>query len=117
MQIRKILSMLILTALTAGCVSQPQAQGDASPAVEPSAANAKSAIVAAKASLKKAGSVQATWRDSGKLVKKAEAAVKKGDFAGAIKLADRAADEGAMAYKQGADQKELYIPPYLMSKY
>ncbi|MEJ1335420.1 MAG: SoxXA-binding protein [Candidatus Sedimenticola sp. (ex Thyasira tokunagai)] len=102
--------MLLLAALIAGTSSQLYAAG-------PTAAQAADAITVAKAALKKAASVQSQWRDSGKLVKKAEAAVKKGDYAKAIKLAARATDEGDMAYRQGYEQRELYIPPYLMSKY
>ncbi|MEJ1365036.1 MAG: SoxXA-binding protein [Candidatus Sedimenticola sp. (ex Thyasira tokunagai)] len=110
MRKRNRLSMLLLAAFIAGASGQLYAAG-------PTAAQAADAITVAKAALKKAASVQSQWRDSGKLVKKAEAAVKKGDYAKAIKLAARATDEGDMAYRQGYEQRELYIPPYLMSKY
>ncbi|MES9906117.1 MAG: hypothetical protein ABW168_25995 [Sedimenticola sp.] len=113
MQKRNRLSMLLLAALITGASCQIHA----AEAADPMATKAAEAIAVAKTSLKKAASVQSQWRDSGKVVKKAEAAAKKGDYKTAIKLAARAADEGEMAYQQGAEQSELYIPPYLQSKY
>lgn len=125
MRKRNRLSILLLAGLAVGISGQTQADGHgakaaapmATEAADPMAAKAAEAISVAKASLKKAASLQAEWRDSGKLVKKAEAAAKKGDYSAAIKLAAQAADEGDMAYQQGAAQQKLTIPSYLKSKY
>lgn len=76
------------------------------------AAAADAAIAAAEASLEKAASVEGEWRDAkSKMIKKAKAAASKGDFAEAIKQANKAKFEGDMGYQQAMDQKNA--GPYL----
>jgi hypothetical protein len=70
------------------------------------AAAAKSAIADAEASLDKARGVEGEWRDAKKkMIKNAKAAASKGDFAEAIKQANKAKFEGEMGYKQAMEQK------------
>lgn len=64
-----------------------------------------SLVKEAKASLKKAASVGSEWRDSGKFLKKAQAAAKAGDMEKALKLAKKAKDQGDMGAAQGESQK------------
>ncbi len=82
-------------------------------AADPKAAKADAAIKTADAARKKAASVGGEWRDTGKFIKKAKAAAKKGDFAKALKLAKKAEAEGHMGYEQAVAQKELHLPSYL----
>ena len=56
-------------------------------------------VAEAKASLKDAANANYEWRDSGKLLKQADKAAKKGDYETAIKLAN-------IAKKQGAQSKD-----------
>ena len=74
---------------------------------------AESAIAAAESARKKAASVDGEWRDTGKIIKKAEAALKAGDTAKAIKLAKKAEKQGKLGYEQAQAQQELKMPPYL----
>lgn len=62
--------------------------------------DAMKAIAEAKKSAKKAGKVGYQWRDTGKFIKKAEAAMKKKDYSKAVKLAKKANAEGKLAYNQ-----------------
>jgi len=63
-------------------------------------ADAASAISAAEATMKKAGSLKWIWRDTGKNLKKAKAAQKKGDNASAVKLANKAKAQAELAIQQ-----------------
>ena len=65
-----------------------------------------SMVKEAKASIKKAASVDGEWRDSGKFLKQAEAAAKKGDMKNAIKLVKKASDQGKIGYEQAMAQKD-----------
>lgn len=99
-QIAKLLTVLLLTlGVSAGCSSQPQKS-----AMSP---EAEIAISGAKAANKKAKAVGYEWRDTGKLLKKAEAAAKKGDSDKAIKMANKAKSEAMMAVKQYELEKGL----------
>lgn len=94
----KQLSIILLTAsLATGCASQ-QKQEETTANTGPSAASV--AIANAKAAVKKAKSLGYVWRDSGKMIKKAEKAAKKGNEGKAIKLANKARSQGEMAVKQ-----------------
>jgi hypothetical protein len=73
---------------------------------------AKQAIAEAGKSLKKASSVDGQWRDSGKILKAAGKALKSGDYAKAIKLANKANRQGQLGYKQAVSQQDLKMPPY-----
>ena len=106
MQIKTKLSILILAgALATGCATIS--------ASEPTAADAESAIAAAEAARKKAASVGGEWRDTGKMIKQAKAAVKKGDLKKAVKTARKAQRQGELGYEQAVSQKELKMPSYL----
>ena len=92
-QIAKILAVLLLTSgLSVGCTAQPEKASMSPDAVQ--------AISGAKAANKKAKAVGYEWRDTGKLLKKAEAAANKGDNEAAIKMANKAESEAVMAVKQ-----------------
>ncbi|MGD9000531.1 MAG: LysM peptidoglycan-binding domain-containing protein [Granulosicoccaceae bacterium] len=104
---------VVVMSVAAGCAStqqQQQAPKKAEPAPEvkkgPSAA--EQACAAAEAARKKAKSVGGEWRDTGKIIKKAEAAMKAGDDAKAIKLCDQARRQGELGYAQAlAEQARL----------
>ncbi|NOZ37377.1 MAG: SoxXA-binding protein [Gammaproteobacteria bacterium] len=77
-------------------------------AYSPPAANtdeAKAAISKAEQKAKQAAKVDYVWRDTGKIIKKAKSALKKGDIKAAIKLANKAARQGDNALKQYAEQR------------
>ncbi len=62
---------------------------------------------------KKAASVEGEWRDTGKMIKKAQAALKKGDAVNAMKIAAQAHKQGVLGYQQAVAQKELRMPSYV----
>ena len=80
---------------------------------DPKAAEAQKMIEAAEAAKKKAASVDSEWRDTGKMLKGAQAAFEAGDYDKAIKLARQAEVQGELGYRQGASQRELRIPSYI----
>lgn len=73
--------------------------------------NVAQAIADAKAANKKAKSVGYEWRDTGKIIKKAEAAAKKGDTDKALSLAHAAQTQAVNAYHQYNEQKNV-LPHY-----
>lgn len=82
-------------------------------AVTGSAAAYEAALSAAKAEQKKAAAVGGEWRDTGKVLKKAEEAAAAGDYAKATNLADRARFESEMGQQQAAEQVNVGNPGYL----
>ncbi|MEJ2395361.1 MAG: SoxXA-binding protein [Candidatus Thiodiazotropha sp.] len=80
---------------------------------ESSAAKTQKLIDAAKAAKKEAASVNGEWRDTGKMIKKAEALLKEGKYVEAAKLANEAAKQGHLGYEQAVSQKDLKMPSYL----
>lgn len=74
---------------------------------------AESAIDAAEKSRTRAASVDGEWRDTGKLIKKAQEAMKNGQFDKAVKLANFAQRQGQHGYEQAVSQKTLKMPSYL----
>ncbi len=64
-----------------------------------------STIKAAEAAIKEAKSAGGEWRDSGKFLKKAKEAAKKGDEGSAMKLAKKALKQGKLGKMQAMDQK------------
>jgi len=66
---------------------------------------AKAAISTAEQKTKQARKVDNEWRDTGKIIKKAKAALKKDDFDTALKLANKASRQSDNALKQYAEQK------------
>lgn len=67
--------------------------------------DAMNAITAAEQARKEAASVGYEWRDTGKIIKKAKAALQKGDYDTAIKLANKAKRQGILAVQQYEEQK------------
>ena len=106
MQIKRKLSVMVLAGLLAA--GSPLVN-----AAAPTEADAANAIAAAEAARDKAASVGGEWRDTGKMIKSAQAAAKKGDFAAAVKTADKARRQGELGYEQAVSQKELKMPSYL----
>ena len=80
--------MIFALSIAVGCAGTPEA-GDPAAAIE-----------AAKAANEKAKAENYEWRDTGKIIKKAEEAMKKGDNATAIKLANQARKQAEDAVKQ-----------------
>jgi type II secretory pathway pseudopilin PulG len=75
--------------------------------------SAQAAIAAAETAQKNAASVDGEWRDTGKMIKQAQAAMKKGNFDEAVKLANKAERQGKYGYEQAVSQKDLKMPSYL----
>jgi hypothetical protein len=68
------------------------------------AADAAAAISAAKDAQKQASSVGGEWRDTGKMIKKAEQLLKEGKTEEAAKLAQQAEAQGMLGYMQATSQ-------------
>ena len=83
------------TLLLGACATAPTVTKD----------DAMAAIDAAKTEQAKAKKVNYEWRDTGKMIKKAEEAVKKEDYATAVKLANKAKSQGLYAQQQYEEQK------------
>lgn len=80
-------------------------------------AMASDAIAKAEAARKKAASVNGEWRDTGKFIKNAKKAAEAGDYAKAVRLANKAESEGNLGYQQAVSQGELKIPSVLKAMY
>lgn len=65
---------------------------------------AESAIAAAKDALKHADSVGGAWRDTGKMIAKAESLLKEGKSEEAMKMAEEAEMQGMLGYIQATSQ-------------
>ncbi|MGD8782864.1 MAG: DUF4398 domain-containing protein [Thioalkalispiraceae bacterium] len=96
----RIKNMLKLTGLVAlvfavavGCTTTEDTGGATEQA-------AKDAIAAAKQANKEAKAVGYEWRDTGKMIKKAEKALADGDYDKAIKLANQAKRQAEIAVEQ-----------------
>ena len=68
------------------------------------AADAVAAIAAAKEAQKQASSVGGEWRDTGKMIKKAEKLLKEGKAEEAAELAQQAEAQGMLGYMQATSQ-------------
>lgn len=66
--------------------------------------DAQSAILAAEHETKRAKAKGYEWRDTGKMIKKAKAALKEGDIEKAVKLANQAKRQSSNALAQAAEQ-------------
>jgi hypothetical protein len=80
-----------------------------------SAKAAEDAIAAAESARKKAAAVGGEWRDTAKFIKEAQDLAKAGDFAAAIKLADKARRQGELGYAQAMREKGAGFPDYVMN--
>lgn len=94
----KKLASFAAILLVTGCATTSEPKMDA-------AMDYESLLKEATASVKKAGSMGGEWRDSGKLLDKAQAAAKAGDVEKAIKLLKKAKDEGDLGYAQASSQQ------------
>ncbi len=108
MQINKQLLFMVFATLLAGCAQTMEKK-----AMPADAEQSAQAIEAAIAAAKKADSVDGEWRDTGKIIKDAQAAADKGDYTNAVKLAKKAQQQGELGYQQAVSQKELKLPSYL----
>ncbi|HHJ36003.1 MAG TPA: SoxXA-binding protein [Gammaproteobacteria bacterium] len=97
MQIIKI----SLISIASACLFNP---------VMAQAGNYDSAVKEANASIDKAKAVNYEWRDSRKLLKKAEALNKKGKNKKAMKLVAKAKKQGELAVAQAAQQSGVTGP-------
>jgi hypothetical protein len=96
-------ALLLATALLAtACASQ----GPSEPAATADSAN--QSIAAAVAAANKAQEVGYQWRDTEKLIKEAQAAAAKQDFATAQKLANAAEQQGKLAVDQYQREKASF---------
>jgi len=95
---RKIIPFAIAAALSLGAC----ASDGGTSATE---ADASSAIMAAEHEQSRANKAGYEWRDTGKMIKKAKAAMKDGDFDKAIKLANKAKRQSTSALAQAEEQK------------
>jgi hypothetical protein len=105
-----------MAALLGGCLTTALADSNkmADPkAMNPQIAKAEQMITDADAARKKAASVQGEWRDTGKLIKEAQSALKNGDTVKAMKLAAEAHKQGVLGYQQATSQAQLHMPSYL----
>jgi len=109
--LRTVLLALAFSGLAAGSVQASSHGGKA--AGHDQAAEFKQAVDKAEAARKKAASVGGEWRDTGKFIKKAKAAAKKGEYAEAMKLANKAYRQGELGYQQAMGQKNADFPSYM----
>jgi nucleoid-associated protein YgaU len=95
------LGVVLLTAsVLFGCASAQKEEAAAAAPVEKKPSVAERAIARAKAAIKRTDDIHALWRDTKKILKKAEKALKKGDEQKAIKLANEAKAQADLAYEQ-----------------
>jgi Ni/Co efflux regulator RcnB len=103
---------LIRTATLAVAVASLSA-GALQAAEKDQAAEFEAAVEKADASRKKAASAGSEWRDTGKMIKQAKAAAKKGDYKKGLELANTAYRQGELGYQQAIDQKDVGFPSYM----
>lgn len=73
----------------------------------------EAAMAAAQKERKAAAKVGGEWRDIGKFLKQAEAAAAKGDYAKAIKLANKVKFQSKAGQEQATSQANAGNPSYL----
>ncbi|MBT8428911.1 MAG: SoxXA-binding protein [Gammaproteobacteria bacterium] len=82
-------------------------------AVAADKSSAMAAVAAAKAAQKAAGAVGGEWRDTGKMIKKAEQAIADGNYGEAEKMAKKAEAQGKLGKEQALSQKGVGNAGYL----
>ena len=94
---KKIVTLAAIAAFTlAACASGPvHTKNDAA-----------GAISAAEHETSRAKKKSYEWRDTGKIIKQAKAAMKKGEYDDAVKLANKAKKQSTLALQQYNDQKD-----------
>jgi nucleoid-associated protein YgaU len=106
----KSVPVLLMLGVFAGCATTDE------PATETTSdaqASAEAAIAAAKKAQSEASALGYEWRDTGKLIKQAEAALKAGDYAKAESLANQA----KMQAEEAIDQYYLQQAKFKLEKY
>jgi len=103
----QLVAAILAVMMISGCASTEKM---AEPGKEQVAA--EKAIASAKAAIKKAASVGGEWRDTGKILKKAQAVFDKGDYAGATKQANKARRQAELGYKQAMDEMARFEAKY-----
>ena len=93
---------LLSLGLITGCASTDEASEDPN-------AVAVQAIADAKAANAEAKSMDYEWRDTGKLIKSAEAKLAEGDAEAAIKLANKAEAQANIAISQAAAENKKFL--------
>jgi hypothetical protein len=83
-----------LALFSGACITQASAAG----------MSAEQAIAAAKEARKQASSVDGEWRDTGKMIQKAEALLKEGKTKEAAKMAEEAEIQAMLGYMQATSQ-------------
>lgn len=111
MQVKTLLKVIGAALLISASLSSQAEQ--AAPATNPKVAKAESMIASADKARKQAASVDGEWRDTGKIIKQAEAALQAGDTLKAMQLAAKAHQQAVLGYQQAMDQKDLQMPSYL----
>ncbi len=102
----RLISVAFLSlGLMAGCATTE----DTGSSTNDATAAAEQAIASAKAANTDAKAVGYEWRDTGKLIKKAEAALADGNTDEAIKLANKAQAQAEDAIKQQAAEHQKYL--------
>jgi len=96
--LKSFFMMMLVLGLVAGCASTPEDEGA-------SQATAEQAIADAKSTNAQAKKMEAEWRDTGKIIKSAEAALADGDYDKAVKLANQAQRQAELAMKQAKSEQ------------
>ena len=91
--------------LGAALISATMLAGNANAAT---AEDFKAAHEAAEAARKGAAALKYEWRDTGKMIKKAKALAEKGEFDKAVKLANKAREQGELAQAQAKEQEKSW---------
>jgi starvation-inducible outer membrane lipoprotein len=84
-----------VTLLLGACATAPSVSKE----------DAQAAIDMAKQETEMAAKVNYEWRDTGKIIKQAEEALKREDYATAVKLANKAKNQSSNALMQYEEQK------------
>ncbi|MFV2061530.1 MAG: hypothetical protein ACC653_12665 [Gammaproteobacteria bacterium] len=97
---KKLVLLVAAIALTlSACGSSPDSASS-------NAEQATAAITAAQTANSRAKKVNYEWRDTGKIIKKAQKALKEESFDMAVKLANKAKHQAENAYKQYLEQRD-----------
>jgi len=98
------------TITLSGCQTQ---ETKSDPAKSAEQVSYEMALSKAKKAQAEAKAAKNEWRDTGKMIKGAEALAAKGDYAGASKMAAKAEAQGNDAVAQAVEQKGAGNPGYL----
>ena len=99
-KISYVVAVLGATLLLAACAGDTMS--------EPDEKSYNAAYEAAEAARKEAASMKYEWRDTAKMLKKAEETAGKGDYATAQKLANKARKQSENAIAQAKEQEQAW---------